>query len=337
MKSLSTALSLVSTAAMTMGAFAAPVAPKPLYRDPVYDGAADVSIVYDRKARLWKMFYTNRRATMHLSDPEDVAWVHGTRVGIATSPDGFRWSYQGTAALPEDCTSITSWAPEVYYERGTYHMWLTAVPGIFHRWAVPGAEASIVHLTSKDLSNWTCDKPVALGAARIIDASVARIGKTYRMWYKDENAGSLIMAADSTDLQNWTKVPGGPVSTTRGEGPKAFRFKGHYWLIADAWKGLMVLRSDDALNWTQQEGFILAQPGRLPTDTAAGQHPDVVVNSDRAFIYYFVHQMNEPETKDDPRWHQRTVIQVAELKFENGKLRVDREARVRARLKPPRD
>lgn len=336
MKSFRFALSLAVTASAIGSTASAGVAPRPLFRDPVYDGAADVSIVYDRKARLWKMFYTNRRATMRLPDPEDVAWVHGTKIGIATSRDGLRWSYQGTARLPRECTGETSWAPELYYERGTYHMWVTVVPGIFHRWGVPGAESHIAHLTSRDLSSWTCDRTVELDAARIIDASVARLGRTYRMWYKDENAGSLIMAADSADLRNWTRVPGGPVSTTRGEGPKVFRFKGRYWLIADAWQGLMVLRSDDARHWTQQDGFILSQPGRAPTDTAAGQHPDVVVNGGRAFIYYFVHQTNEPEARGDPYWHQRTAVQVAELKYANGVLSVDREARVRARLRLPR-
>jgi hypothetical protein len=37
--------------------------PKPLYRDPVTDGAADVSIVFDQARHEWVMFYTNRRAT----------------------------------------------------------------------------------------------------------------------------------------------------------------------------------------------------------------------------------------------------------------------------------
>lgn len=337
MKRFWLALSLAVTTSVTGSAAGAGAAPKPLFRDPVHDGAADASIVFDRKARLWKMFYTNRRATMRLPDLDDVAWVHGTKIGIATSRDGFHWSYLGTADLPQACTGLTSWAPELYYERGTYHMWLTVVPGIFHRWGVPGAEAHIVHLTSRDLSDWNCDKAVELDADRIIDASVIKLRQGYRMWYKDENAGSLIMAADSTDLQTWTKAPGGPVSATRGEGPKAFRFKGYYWLIADAWKGLMVLRSNDALHWTQQDGFLLSQPGKVRTDTAAGQHPDVVVNGNRAFIYYFVHQKNEPEARGDPYWHQRTAIQVAELKYRNGTLSVDREAQVRAMLKAPRD
>jgi hypothetical protein len=56
-------------------AHAAPAdtAPKPLFRDPVRDGAADVSIVLDRSTRVRTMFYTNRRATLRLPDRKDVA------------------------------------------------------------------------------------------------------------------------------------------------------------------------------------------------------------------------------------------------------------------------
>ena len=97
----------------------------------------------------------------------------------------------------------------------------------------------------------------------------------------------------------------------------------------------MVLRSDDAEHWVQQEGYILAEPGLKPTDQGIGQHADVVVQGERAFIYYFVHQGKEPEAASDPRWNQRTVIQVAELLYRNGKLTVDRNAEVDLRLMPP--
>lgn len=314
---------------------ASAAAPKPLYRDPVYDGAADASIVYDRGAQVWKMFYTNRRASMKLPDPKDVEWVHGTAIGIATSTDGSSWRYHGTADLPPACTSVTSWAPELYYENGVYHMWLTVVPGIFHRWGVAGAEGRIVHLTSNDLRQWACDGKVEVGASRIIDASVLKLGDRYRMWYKDETAGSVIVAADSADLHSWTKAGDQPVSATRAEGPKVFRFKGQYWMVADAWKGLMVLRSDDASHWIQQDDYLLARPGVEPTDRGLGQHPDVLVDGERAFIYYFVHQGAEPQAASDPHWHQRTVIQVAELRYKDGKLSVEREAPVTVRLTPP--
>jgi hypothetical protein len=328
MKSLLVTLAL----ALPLAAGAADVAPKPVYRDPVYDGAADVSIVYDRAAKLWKMFYTNRRATMKLPDPKDVEWVHGTAIGIATSPDGMHWRYQGTAEFPKACTDVTLWAPEIYYENGTYHMWLTIVPGIFHRWGGPGAEGRIEHLTSTDLATWKCEGTVKLDTGRMIDPAVIKLGQGYRMWYKDERAGSRILAADSQDLRTWKKVSDEPVNPTMGEGPKVFRFKGYYWMVVDVWKGLMVLRSDDARTWTEQKGYILGEPGQKATDRAKGQHADVVVDGDRAFIYYFVHQVNETEAATDARWNQRTVIQVAELVFKDGRLEVDRDRDVAFRL-----
>jgi hypothetical protein len=309
------------------------MAPKPLYRDPVFDGAADVSIVFDRAAKLWKMFYTNRRATMKLPDPDDVEWVHGTAIGIASSSDGVRWRYQGTAQFPKECTDATLWAPDIFYENGTYHLWLTIVPGVFHRWGEPGSQGRIAHLTSTDLSKWRCESFLNLGTSSVIDPSVMKLGQGYRMWYKDDRFGSKIVAADSKDLRTWTKAGDQqPINPTKGEGPKAFRFKGHYWLIADVWKGLMVLRSEDALNWTEQAGYILGEPGHQATDRHKGQHPDVVVDGDRAFIYYFVHQTNEAEAAADPRWNQRTVIQVAELVYKDGKLSVDRDADLAFRL-----
>lgn len=309
-------------------------APKPLYRDPVFDGAADPSIVYDRAGKRWVMFYTSRRATLKGDSAKDVTWVHGTPIGMATSDDGVHWRYAGNAEFPQECTGATLWAPELFYERGTYHMWLTVVPGIFKRWG--GAPGRIVHLTSDDLASWRCSDAIATGSERIIDASVIQLGEgSYRLWYKDERAGSRIFALDSRDLKNWEKAHDKPVLDTNAEGPKVFFFKGYYWLIADKWQGLVVLRSSDAINWQLQEDRILEEPGRAPTDSAKGQHPDIVVNGDRAFIYYFVHQENAPEAKGDAFWRNRTVIQVAELKFADGKLTVDRDAPLDARLTAP--
>lgn len=311
------------------------IAPKPLYRDPVYDGAADVSSVYDRARRRWTMFYTNRRATLKLPDPKDVAWVHGTKIGMATSKDGLTWRYAGAATFPAACAGPTLWAPELYYEAGVYHMWLTVVPGIYSSWG-HGATAKIVHLTSPDLKTWTCSDTVETGSARVIDPSVIKLSDHhYRLWYKDERAGSRIFALDSGDLVHWKKTLPDPVIDTNAEGPKVFFFKGYYWLIADKWQGLIVLRSSDAAHWELQPARILEQPGTHATDNAKGQHADVIVNNGRAFIYYFVHQENAPEARTDPYWRQRSAVQVAELKFDDGWLSVDRDADVTTPLIPP--
>src|ERR1700744_3383518 len=67
--------------------------PKPLYRDPIYDGAADPTLIWDRAGHRWVMFYTNRRANAQ-NLPGGVAWVHGTRIGMAASTDGgVTWKY----------------------------------------------------------------------------------------------------------------------------------------------------------------------------------------------------------------------------------------------------
>src|ERR1017187_6787565 len=89
---------------------------KPLYRDPVFDGAADPGVLWNPHVRKWWMFYTNRRANM--AGLSGVAWAHGTRIGIAESADGgAHWAYVGTAeiALPQDLggQEPTEWAPEV--------------------------------------------------------------------------------------------------------------------------------------------------------------------------------------------------------------------------------
>jgi beta-xylosidase len=324
-----------------IGALALPVvsqaaAPKPLYRDPVTDGAADVSIVFDQaRPRVGDVLHQPPR---HPEKPRPRRRGLGPRHADwqGVSKDGLAWTYKGVAKIPAACTGQTLWAPELYAEGGVYHMWLTVVPGVFHRWGEAGATARIVHLTSKDLKAWTCGDTLDLGSDRVIDASVAKVGDRYRLWYKDEHRGSRIVAAESPDLVHWTPLGDKPVVDMAAEGPKVFRWKDAWWMVADAWKGLIVLRSDDAETWALQPTRLLEQAGTQPTDTAKGQHPDVVVSGGRAFLYYFVHQSNEPQAKADPYYGQRTVIQVGELKEAGGLLSVDREAPVEQGLVAPK-
>ena len=72
------------------------VAPKPLFDDPVYHGAADPVIIYNKARKKWWMLYTNRRASINDST---VQWVHGTRIGIAESKDGRVWKYVDTCNI----------------------------------------------------------------------------------------------------------------------------------------------------------------------------------------------------------------------------------------------
>ena len=94
------------------------------------------------------------------------------------------------------------------------------------------------------------------------------------------------------------------------------------------------MRSDDAETWTRQEGYILGVPGTHPTDRAKGQHPDIIVAGDRAYILYFVHQDGEDEARVNPDWKRRSVLQIAELVERDRIISVDRNAPVSVALKP---
>jgi hypothetical protein len=304
-----------------LGAAAPAVAGGPLYRDPVHDGAADATLVKDKAG--WLMFYTNRRADMTALG--DIAWVHGAHIGMAASKDGKAWSYAGEAKIPYGGPDATFWAPEIVTDGQTHHMFLTVVPGVFDSWNHP---REIIHLTSPDLKAWTFVSKLDLGSDRVIDADVVKLppgvsGGVWRMWFKDERDGSAIHYADSRDLLSWTV--GGVAVPTRGEGPVVFRWKDRWWMIRDVWKGLEVLSSPDAMTWTAQEARLLETPGNAPTDRAKGQHPEVIVRGDRAFIVYFTHQSGEPEAVDDSKWQRRTVLHVSELRETDGALWVNRD------------
>ena len=65
-----------------------------------------------------------------------------------------------------------------------------------------------------------------------------------------------------------------------------------------------------------------AMAGRVLADLGA----DVVVVEGHAYLFYFTHQGGEDAAKADDRWHQRSAIQAAELKLQDGWLSVDRDA-----------
>jgi hypothetical protein len=306
-------------------------APKPLFDDPVYHGAADPVIIYNKAVKNWWMFYTNRRAS--LNDSTGVAWVHGTRIGIAESEDGTTWKYRDTTNInyrPD--SGYTFWAPDIIQHKDVFHMYLTYVPGIFSNWNHPRV---IVHLTSKDLLNWQYESTVKLVNEKVIDASVFQLPDgTWRLWYNNERDGKSIYYADSKDLYSWTDK--GKAIAARGEGPKTFYWQGKYFMIVDAWKGMEVYSSADLIDWTKQPNRILEDPGTGTDNQAMGGHCDVIVNKDRAYIFYFTHpgrRKDKPAAKnsfDD----KRSVIHLAELKYNNGEITCDRNEPVTINLKP---
>lgn len=305
-------------------------APAPLYRDPVYDGPADPVVIWNRTEKNWWMLYTQRRANMEAAD---VAYCYGTAIGVAVSEkNGHNWEYKGALSLDFEPGQNTFWAPDIVYENGLYHMFVTYIKGVRNHW---GGQARIVHYTSVDLWSWKHIGDLKLTSDKIIDPSLIKTTDgIWKMMYKDEanKAGGNMFMAESKDLIQW-KINDKPVFPGSGqEGPKLFRFKNWYWLLTDEWAGMRVYRSNDLIKWEKQ-GVILDRLSNRPDDTPSGAHGDVVVADDKAFIFYFTHPGRNKHTEspldangNTPYSMRRSSIQVAELKENNGTLISDPSA-----------
>lgn len=304
------ALSPVAVPA-TDAAPAGKLAPKPLFRDPVHDGAADPVVVWNPLEQKWFMFYTNRRANR--TNAVGVDWVHGTRIGIAESADGgATWRYRGVADIAHGGPDYSHWAPEIVEHAGRWHMFLTIVPGTFTDWNAP---RYLAHLTSTNLLRWRYEATLPLPGDRLIDACALRLPDgTWRLWYNNERDRKSIYCADSPDLAQWTPT-GKAIGDRAGEGPKVVRWRGRYWMVVDNWQGLGIYRSDDAVTWTRQPVNLLEQPGRGADDQVKGGHPDLVISADRAFLFYFTHPGRRgAEANKDGYEQRRSSIQVVELR-----------------------
>ena len=308
------------------------VAAKPLFRDPVHDGAADPAVVYNHQERKWLMFYTNRRA--NATNEPGVAWVHNTRIAIAESADdGATWHYRGVAEIPYGEGDYSHWAPEILWHSNLYHMFLTFVPGMHTDWS---GTRDILHLTSTNLLHWQFESVLNLSSTRVIDPCVLRLPDgSWRLWYNNEADHKSIYYADSPDLYHW-QDRGKAIGDRPGEGPKVFRWKNFYWMVVDNWQGLGVYQSSDALHWKRQLSGLLDQPGHGPDDQVKGGHPDVVVSADRAFLFYFTHPGRRgADEKKDAFEQRRSSIQVVELEYHDGLLACERDRPTHIRLEPP--
>jgi hypothetical protein len=302
---------------------------QPIFVDPVLDGAADPTVIYNEGRKEWWMFYTNRRAHFGGDGHE---WIHGSPIGIATSPDGWTWTYRDTVKGldPVDNGILnTHWAPEVVRAGDGYHMYLTYMDGT--PLAFETSVRRMLHLTSPDLETWTHRGTVDMPSPNLIDACVIMCPDgLWRLWYKDESRGSSTQVATSTDLFEWTyekeAIPGRTSGGNPHEGPNVFELGGWFWMIVDEWHGQAVFRSTDAETWTRQ-GIILADPGSDPMDRCFARHADVIPQKDWAAIYYFTHPQWDEASKPRPKTgeERRTVIHVARAWVEDGVLKASRD------------
>ncbi|TQJ30068.1 hypothetical protein [Microbacterium sp. SLBN-146] len=300
-----------------------------LYRDPVYDGATDPVVVIAPDG--WWMFYTQRRAT-HPDPGPGVAWVHGSRIGVARSDDGVDWDYAGTlepdaagftldADGPPPRVDRTYWAPDVIHDGTGWRMYVTEIDGVPDRW--PGFAREIVEYRSADLRRWERRGPLPLSSDRVIDAAVARTPDGFwRLWFKDEAAESVTKVAVSADLEHW-RVEGVAIGGRPHEGPCVFELGGAWWMVVDEWRGMAVYRSDDAIAWTRQgdQDAVILGAGEV-AGPGFGHHGSAVRDGDDLWFCYFGHPSAayvpdvEAESVDDRRcavYRTRLVVEAGRL------------------------
>ena len=296
-------------------------APAPLFRDPICDGAADPTIIWNPQEKSYWIFYTNRRVKC-CTGCTGVQWVFGTDIGIATSFDGgATWQYRGIAKLKGksdlnwDNNKNTFWAVEVIYDQGIYHMYASITPGILSAWNE--SIAGIVHLSATDpLNGWSYDDIPYTRIHQGIDPTVHKLddGKWY-MWGKYSDVQS------STDLVHWNLVNSSAPRT--GEAPYVFYWKNYYWIIwdptsSDGNAGLVVKRSADGRSWTTQANILNGEGTRSGEGGVDGKHCSVAVLSDRAYIIYFAQGGNGTGNA--------SCLQAAPLSVSNGVLSANRNA-----------
>lgn len=198
-------------------------APAPMYRDPIYDGAADPVLVWNRGEKNWWMFYSARRANIPTND---VSAYYGTRIGAASSSDhGGTWIFRGYIDLEFEKGWNTFWAPDIIFHNGVYHMFVAYIKGVRSHW---GGDANIVHFTSKNLFDWHYESPLKLSSAKVIDATIFKMHNgVFRIWYKDETRGSVTMMSESADLKTWKNFKEPAIGGGAHEGPKVFEYKNY--------------------------------------------------------------------------------------------------------------
>ncbi len=315
------------------------LAPKPLYRDPVYDGAADPIVIWNPLEKKWWMFYTNRRATeTHLPG---VSWVFKTALGIAESVDGVHWTYVGTANfphLPPDTggKDTTLWAPDIVYgDDGTWTMTLSIQEGVATRWGVvPGG----IHLfASHNLRDWKHEKRFGFPG---YDTEVFKMADgTWRMYYKDPtNGASTFKYVESRDLREWTEQPI-TVMSYQSEGPTIFNWEGYTWMVLCDGRGMSVFRSKDVNEWEKQPGGPLMPhgTGTGKDDRTTARHGEIVISNGRAYLYYFTHPGRIGDGRGKDGFDQRrSSIQVVELELRNGWLVANRNIPTYVQLTAPK-
>jgi hypothetical protein len=311
----------------------------PIFIDPNYHGSCDPEIVWNSEDNLWYIYYTARRPALQNT------WLQ-TPLGVAVSSDMENWEFKGYCKFDgiggKKDSDESFWAPAIISHGDKLHMFVTWKPDTIPTFGPWGGPGKIVHYEaplSDPINGWKKVGIMHGDDLNTIDATVYRNEETFYLWFKGKKAGTSkneLYKLASSDLYSWeekgfTKSDVFNESVTGSgfeEAPYIFRWKDKMWMITDPHMGLFVYSSEDGEDWKFQ-GTILKEAGSRNLDNSIARHCSAAVVGERAFIFYHV----EPWRLYDsiPIYKQalenrRSVLQMAELKWIDGKISCDRDA-----------
>ncbi len=196
----------------------------PVYTEPDYDFVKDPSVYVTKEGEFY-MFYTGSASGFQGESPPP--W----RIDYATSPDGLKWTKQGTAFTADDETwergRVQAPARPIWHN-GSYYLFFAGGP------RTPENVCRIGYATSKDLRNWTKHtEPVVSHVNRTNKANdpfVYQERDTFYLFYTTyPEDHEEIYYCISSDLDKWSE----PMKTgAYGEGSVVWKEGDTYFLIA---------------------------------------------------------------------------------------------------------
>ncbi len=171
-------------------------------------------------------------------------WGNQSQMVLWRSADLINWSDAYYINVAQICnakrgTSYNNsdfqrtWAPEVFYENGTYMVYFALAGGDYNA-------TTMYYMTTDDLMDWThysAPQQLYNPGADSIDADIIKQNGVYYMFYKDETTGrNTVCLATATALTGpYSYVGQFATSSTTGaiEGCEVYTVGGNYYLVAD--------------------------------------------------------------------------------------------------------
>ena len=299
----------------------------PTIVDPIHDGAADPTLVWNAQRGEWWCLFVQRRSNTRTLRPEWNGRCHGTAVAVASAGDGGRrWIFRGSLDLDPGWTHDTYWGPDVVADDdGILHLFVTRIDGVpeDEAWDTFGRPSPwhrrIRRYESPDGETWSAQGAIDLGTDWAVDPTVHRLPDgRWAMWFKAEADGGAIWRSESDDLRSWSA----PVEAIAGwhEGPDVFELGGRLWLIAETRDpGFAVYRSDDGREWTGCAPISVSVTGDGPE--RPGRAPNVLTTgSDTAVLACYIQAATDSFGADVPTSGRASTCHLVRLTSDGDEL-----------------